>query len=294
MHNEVSTSVMSRLDEAKSIDIISYLSTIGYEPKKTGGNKVWFSSPLHAESTPSFVVSNGKWRDMGNISLEKPFGDVIDLCQEVNSCSRMEAIDLLLNGTSTVKFEPKELVDESKLIVSNVYDEIKDQRLLDYLKKRCISENVYRIYTKEVHYYFSTNPEKVYTACGFKNDNGGWELRNSYQKYCASPKHYTTLGEGSTLNIFEGFINFQSALCYFGVERLEGTTIVLNGLAMIRRLLDDLPKYKKINSFGDHGIGGNHFVDLVRAKVGASVFYDHRYLYPEEYDFNDLLVSLNK
>lgn len=174
---------MSRLDEAKNLDIISYLSSIGYEPKKQNGNRSWFLSPIHQESTPSFVVSNGKWRDMGNIALEKPFGDVIDLCQEVNSCSRMEAIDILLNGTSTVKFEPKEMVDESKLIVSNVYDEIKDQRLLDYLKKRCISENTYKIYLKEVHYYFSTNPEKVYSACGFANDNGGWELRNIYQKY---------------------------------------------------------------------------------------------------------------
>lgn len=287
---------MSRLDEAKSIDIVSYLSSIGFEPKKTGGNKIWYNSPIHAESTPSFFVSGSKWRDHGATALDKPFGDVIDLCQELNSCSRMEAINILLDGTPIPRAEPREIVDESKLEVLNVYKEIKDQRLKEYLKKRCITENVYSRYLGEAHYCFSNNPEKVYTACSFKNDKGGYELRSSLHKYCAVPKHFTTFGDGTTLNLFEGNINYLSALCYFGVEEFESsTTIVLNGLGILRRLLDELPKYTKINCFLDHGEkGGDVAMDLIRAKVGADRVYDHRYLYPEEYDFNDLLVSLNK
>ncbi|MHB8871722.1 MAG: toprim domain-containing protein [Candidatus Doudnabacteria bacterium] len=286
---------MSKLDEAKEVDIISYLSSIGYEPKKAGGNKVWYNSPLHIESTPSFYVSGSKWRDMGCISLEKPFGDVIDLCQEVNNCSRMEAIDTLINGTSIPKFEPREVTDESKLVILNVYEEIKDQRLKDYLKKRCITENVYNRYLGEAHYCFSSNPEKVYTACSFRNDKGGYELRSNWHKYVAVPKHYTTFGEGTTLNLYEGFINALSSLCYFGMEEFQQTTIVLNGLGILRRLLDELPKYTKINCFLDHGEkGGDVAMDLIRAKVGADRCYDHRYLYPIDMDFNDLLISLNK
>lgn len=285
---------MSRLDEAKEIDIIGYLSSIGFEPKKTGGNKIWYNSPIHNESTPSFFVSGSKWRDLGATALDKPYGDVIDLCQELNSCSRMEAIDILLDGTSIPKFEPREVVDESKLTILNIYDEIKDERLIKYLQKRCISENIYRRYLKEAHYCFSTNPEKVYTACSFKNDKGGYELRSGVHKYCAIPKHYTTFGEGTTLNLYEGFINALSSLCYFGMEEFQDTTIVLNGLGILRRLLDELPKYTKINCFLDWGSGGNAAMDLIRAKVGADRVYDQRYLYPQEFDFNDLLVSLNK
>lgn len=285
---------MSRLDEAKEIDIISYLSSIGCEPQKSGNGKTWYLSPIHAESAPSFIVANGKWKDFGATALDKPFGDVVDLCQELNSCSRMEAIDLLLNGGSMPKFEPKEVADESKLTILNVYDTIRDQRLIDYLAKRKISENVYKRYIKEATYCFSSNPEKIYTACAFGNDKQGWELRNFYHKYCMPPKHYTTFGEGTTLNLYEGFINAISSLCYFGIEEFQNTTIVLNGLGILRKLLDELPKYTKINCFLDWGSGGNAAMDLIRAKVGADRVYDQRYLYPQEFDFNDLLVSLNK
>jgi len=285
---------MSRLDEAKEISLVSYLSSIGYEPKKSSGNKTWHLSPIHMESTPSFVVKGKSWCDYGAASLEKPYGDIIDLCQELNSCSRMEAIDLLLNGTSMPKFEPREVVDESKLTILNVYDEIKDQRLIDYLAKRKISENVYKRYLKEATYCFSSNPDKVYTACAFGNDKQGWELRNFYHKYCMPPKHYTTFGEGSTLNLWEGNINFLSTLCYFGVEEIEGTSVILNGLAMIRRLLDELPKYSKINCYVDFGQGGDACMDLIRSKVGASRVFDHRYLHNYNEDMNDMWCRINK
>ena len=285
---------MSRLDEAKEIDIIGYLSSIGFEPKKTGGNKIWYNSPIHAESTPSFFVSGSKWVDHGATSLDKPYGDIIDLCQEINSCSRMEAIDLLLNGTSIPKFEPREVADESRLTVVNVFDEIKDQRLIDYLNRRCISERIYKKYLKEVHYHFSSNPESIYTACGFRNDKMGWELRSARHKYCCVPKHYTTSGEGLTLNLWEGNINYLSTLCYFGVEEMDGVSVVLNGLGVLRRLLDELPKYKKINCWLDWGVGASAAMDLIRAKVGADVVYDHRYVFPEEMDMNDYWCSLNK
>lgn len=285
---------MSRLDEAKEIDLVGYLSSIGYEPKKYGNGKTWFLSPIHMESAPSFIVKGRHWCDYGATSLEKPFGDVVDLCQEVNSCSRMEAVDLLLNGTSVVKFEPREVVDESKLTILNVYDEIKDQRLIDYLAKRNISENIYKSYLKEATYCFSSNPDKVYTACAFENDKHGYELRNQYHKYCCVPKHFTTLGEGTTLNLFEGNINFLSALCYFGVKELTGVTIVLNGLGMIRRVLEDMNQYKKINCFLDFGIGGDTAMDLIRAKVGTSIVYDHRYLHNEDEDMNDMLIRITK
>lgn len=285
---------MSKLDEAKEISLVSYLSSIGYEPQKSGGNKIWYLSPTHQESTPSFYVSGNKWRDFGATALDKPFGDVVDLCQEINSCSRMEAIDILLNGTSTVRFEPKEVVDESKLIISAVFDDIKDTRLVEYLNRRRITPSVYKRYLKEANYYFSTNPEKVYTACAFGNDRGGCELRSSIHKYCQTPKHYTTFGEGTTLNLWEGNINFLSTLCYFGVEEMEGQSIVLNGLGILRRLLDELPKYKKINCWLDHGIGATYAMELIRAKVGSDKVYDHRYTFPEDMDMNDYWISLNK
>lgn len=285
---------MSRLDEAKEISLVSYLSSIGYEPKKSSGNKTWFLSPIHNESAPSFVVNGDRWVDYGATALEKPFGDVVDLCQEINSCSRMEAIDFLLNGTGIPKFEQKEIVDESKLNVVDVLDQIKDQRLIDYLNGRCIPENIYKRYLKEVRYSFSTNPDKIYTACGFKNDLSGWEIRSRYHKYVCSPKHITSFGSGRTLNLFEGSFNFFSALCYFGVEELQSKTIVLNGLGLYYRIADTLNQYDKINCFLDFGVGAENIMNLIRARVGVNKVFDNRCIHNDDEDLNDFWCRINK
>ena len=74
---------MSRIDDIKKIDIVSYLQSQGHEVHHHQGNKAWFWSPIREESgKPSFVVftNDNKWKDYGS-SL--PRGDIIDLVQEI-------------------------------------------------------------------------------------------------------------------------------------------------------------------------------------------------------------------
>lgn len=284
---------MSLIDELKEIDIVSYLTSKGYPIAKETGSKTYFLSPIHPENNPSFVVfkSDNRYVDYG---ISNRTGSVIDLVMEMESCDLLTAMHILKNDTDTKQYEPVEISSEPLLTVSKVLDKFIDVRLLMYLKQREIPESIYSRHTKEVRYWFKENPEKIYSGIGFENDSHGWEIRNSFHKLATAPKDITTItDDGCILNVWEGFINYFSALVYFGVDRFEGTTIVLNGLGMAYRILPTLNQYQKINCFFDLGIGGDRTTDLISSVVGSDKVFDHRYLFPDGLDFNDLIIRIN-
>ena len=53
------------ISEAKEMDIVDYLSGLGYEPVKIVGKSHWYLSPLHDEKTASFKVNRNlnRWYD---------------------------------------------------------------------------------------------------------------------------------------------------------------------------------------------------------------------------------------
>lgn len=285
---------MSRIDELKKISIIGWLESKGHQAKKETGSKVWFLSPSHPENNPSFCVfkADNTYKDY---STTTPRGDILDLVREIEHCDLATAMNILSDNKDVSKYEPIEVSSEPLITVSHVYDSFISPDLILYLKSRKIPKEIYSKYCKEAHYWFKDNPDKTYRAVGFCNDSGGWELRSPIHKYCCSPKDITTItNDGGVLNIYEGFINFFSSLVYFGVDRMEGTTIVLNGLGMAYKILDTLNQYQIVNCFFDWGVGGNATTDLIRSRVGSDRCFDHRYIYPEPMDFNDLIVEMNK
>ena len=78
--------------------------------------------------------------------------------------------------------------------------------LLNYLSSRGISSDISKGQCVEVHY---KSQGKNYFAVGFRNDAGGYELRNPYFKRCISPKTITTITNHKTVcHVFEGFIDY--------------------------------------------------------------------------------------
>ena len=88
--------------------------------------------------------------------------------------------------------------------------------MVSYLTGRGIDPAIARTYCREVRY---TICGKEYFAVGFRNDAGGWELRSARFKGGSSPKHITTLDNGSDMAMaFEGFIDFLSYLSLKGTR----------------------------------------------------------------------------
>ncbi|MCC4229956.1 CHC2 zinc finger domain-containing protein [Zunongwangia profunda] len=87
--------------EAKEMDMVQYLSLLGYEPSNIRNNDYWYLSPLRKEKTPSFKVNRklNRWYDHG---LGKG-GNIIDFGIQYYSCSVGEFKKKLDDGFSFQK-----------------------------------------------------------------------------------------------------------------------------------------------------------------------------------------------
>ena len=240
------------IDEIKDIDIVSFLEQNGYDSVKHNANKVWFCSPFRTESNPSFVVftDSNRWIDYGEGMQNHT---IIDLVQKMQNCDTKQAMAILANNYNIEKFTPTETAKESPLKVVSVQDNYTDNRLIDYLSSRNIPPHLYSTYTKQVDYCFDSDNAKTYSAVGFRNNKGGFELRNEWHKYATAPKDVTTYWEGyEKINIIEGFFSFMSLLLLYGVQKLNGTTVVLNGLGMLYKVIPKIGAFSEVNIYLDN------------------------------------------
>ena len=102
---------------------------------------------------------------------------------------------------------------------------------MSYLNQRRVSSKIVECCNELFELEYRTKSGKLIAALGFKNDRGGFELRNKFLKLSTSPKAITTIhGAAKALNVFEGFMDYLSALTYYNTSQLEGTAIILNGV----------------------------------------------------------------
>jgi hypothetical protein len=137
-------------------------------------------------------------------------------------------------------------------------EQLRHRALIQYLASRRINLRFASVYCREVSYKTAAH-KGPYFSVGFKNDSGGFELRNRLCKLSSSPKDIPTI-EGqnrSAVNIFKGFMDLLSALTYFKTDRAGCDTIVLNGVGLVIRIVDRLDKYRRINLYLDNDTAGH-------------------------------------
>ena len=291
--------------EAKNISIIDLLSHLGYEPIKIENSDYWYSSPLHEDKTSSFKVNTIKniWIDYGIPSPEekKTFlgGRTLDLVMNIYNLQVSEALKRLssiFNYSDTEvssSFFHQQKINQIQDFAKSHFElkRVKDLEykvLLNYLTGRKINLKVAKKYLKEIYY---SRKGKNYFSLAFKNDSEGYETRNAYFKGCIGSKDITTIKgtENNKLSIFEGFMDFLSALTYFKIDEFKSDVIILNSVsnkAKIEELLySDI--YSNIYLFLDNDKAGHearqYFFNINKNCVDCSN------IYAENKDFNDFL-----
>jgi len=283
--------------EAKEIrkkDIHEYLSLQGINPFKETSIRYIYYSPFRNEDVPSFSVRKVKnqWKDFGTGES----GDIIDLVMELSNVPFREALRILSDGDSIdiPYFEKPTRPPKQGIEILSV-NTISDKNIIEYLSSREIPMDLARIYCSQIEWRFPSGkrPGMIYTGVGFGNDSGGWELRNSFFKVSNSPKNVTTIpGEKNKNMIFEGFIDFLSALVWFKKEKFTPSVIVLNSLGYITTLIPFLKEVETNYLFIDNGKAANEkIVALREAEVPME---DCRYFLDGYEDFNDMLVASKK
>ncbi|MFC2655010.1 MAG: toprim domain-containing protein [Segatella salivae] len=274
------------IQHIKQISITDYLQQQGYAPARVQGIHYWYYSPLRNESTPSFKVNTerNQWYDFGS----GEHGDIIDLVCALHRCTISEAIRLLSGAKQVAhqefSFGGERKISERKLEILSAQP-LSNPYLLRYLAARAIPLPVASAYCSEVLFQ---NMNRTYYAIGFANDAWGWEIRNSYFKGCIAPKAITTIRKGTNcLKIFEGFMDFLSWQTLNPSSKSDA--IVLNSLALLLRIKEQIAGYQEVESFLDNDDAGRKSFAVLKQMLPQIV--DGAVRYREHKDLNEWLVA---
>lgn len=277
------------IQHIKQIPITDYLQQQGYIPTQIKGINHWYCSPFRQEQTPSFKVNieRNQWYDFGT----GEHGDIIDLVCTLHHCDMAEALQLLENRTSLrprlFSFGGKKHSPEQKLELFSVVS-LTSPHLLGYISERGINSAIANEFCYEINY---RNAGRLFYAIGFANDAGGWEIRSPYFKGCIAPKTITTIRrETNHLQIFEGFMDFLSWQTLYPSSTCDA--IVLNSLALLPRIKEQIMGYKEVESFLDNDYAGRKSFAVLKQIFpqivdGAARYRTHK-------DLNEWLVAQSK
>ncbi len=163
-------------------------------------------------------------------------------------------------------------------------ENVQHPALLEYLKERKVENQTE--FLKEIHYRMN---DKNYFGIGFKNDSGGYEIRNKYSKICLGKKDISTIKNNSnSVRIFEGFFDFISFKDLENeLEKEPSGYIILNSVSMIHNIKNSLGKYEKVELYLDNDEAGNRAVEIIRSEMQNAK--DCRVLYSDCKDLNEYL-----
>ncbi len=286
--------------QAREIDLVDYLASIGHEPSKIRNNDYWYLSPLRNEKEPSFKVNRrmNVWYDHG---LGKG-GDLIEFGKLFYKCSVKELLEKLSDKNNiSISFHPhvagekkKVSGDDGKIMVTDSRI-ISDPSLRKYLHERNIALTVANRFCSEVDFELYN---KKHTAIGFKNDGGGYELRSNYFKGSSSPKDITLIkNSDKSLHVFEGFFDFLSfQSIQLGVKKLllplpkiQSNFLILNSVSFFERSRDLMEKHNDIHLYLDRDTSGIKNTKL--ALSWSEKYHDESIKYSKCKDLNEYLIA---
>ena len=279
--------------------IRDYLADSGIYPAKDNGYYGMYHSPFRDDHNASMKVDYSKnlWIDYGT----NEGGTLVDLVMRMANCSSGKAMQLLeqqIAGTSSFSFHGKKDFVPARQEQANTIHKVSvltNPGLLDYLSERNINIYIAKQHCQEIHYSVNGKP---YFAVGFRNDAGGYELRNKYFQGSLSPKGITTIrNENDVACIFEGFIDYLSYLTLRLKHNPEQWNIakkqdyiVLNSVANLSKALDIIEGYTKGYCFLDNDKAGFQAWLSINDRCGLKAS-DQSVHYREYKDLNDYLCG---
>ena len=278
--------------QAKAEPLPEFLGRLGYQPAHVRGNDIWYKSPFRPdERTPSFKIDRAKnvWFDHG---LGEG-GTIIDLVGHLNgtadvSCILSGIADVLGSAPRSAILLPEAPERPRPAPEIESVTAIADPALERYLRDRAIPLDLARLYLKEVAYRVGGS---AYRALAFKNDAGGYEVRNPGFKGTIGRKDLTYLARDGSREaaVFEGFFDFLSVLAHYGRDEAKSNVLVLNSLALLERASARLATAgtEKIYAYYDHDDAGRAGLQTLRER-GSWNLLDASGLYCGHKDANEL------
>ena len=287
------------LKSIKGISIADYLYARGIQPVKRYGRYALYNAPYREDHNASLKVDFARnlWYDFG---LGKG-GSIIDLVLLLQRCNAHEAMSHLAGNTLSFHREipPNEKATVPSPNVRRILgiSEELPPYLQHYLQEeRKIDFSLAKPYLRSVCYEMDG---RIYTAIGFPNRTGGYELRdNGHFKGTIAPKDISVIGsvDGTkdiTHNIFEGFVDFLSFLTMKEKDTIL-PSIVLNSVSNLSRAIAYLHEngIDSVRAFLDNDQAGRQALQSLQS-AGIKVEDMSRH-YGRYKDLNEYHVSRQK
>lgn len=281
-------------EEAKDMDMVDYLSRLGFVPDKPPrDHNHWYLSPLHEEKTASFKINRkmNRWYDF---ALGKG-GNLVDFGVLYHGCTVKDFLKMLEDSGQTISQHKNfkknyDRTDEGKEKIKVLsVKPIVSLPLIKYLRQRRIPIATADQYLKEVVYELN---DKRYYALGFKNNSGGYELRNQYIKAASAPKDSTFIDNSSKeLAVFEGFFNFLSYQAMYHKQDVPiRNFLVLNSTSFFEKNTPRMQQHQHVHLYLDNDATGQKFTKMA-LKIDKEKFIDERHLYQNYDDLNHWLTE---
>ena len=238
---------------ANTIPIAQILGQLDIHPKQTTPHRLLYLSPVRLEKTPSFWVylKTNRWHDYG----DGRGGDSVDLvcaylkfCREAHTVS--DALRWINNmGVAPYQFKPpvyeNDQPDAPSLVLKS-RKTIQHLGLIHYLEKRGIPLEIAHRHLKEIHVR-NQNTQKSFFALGFANEEGGYELRNPFFKGSLGAKAISfirgTEPKPEGIHLFEGFMDYLSAVAQLNGKGFKGDAIVTSSLSCLKQAIPYIQNY---------------------------------------------------
>lgn len=290
--------------QANQIDLVNYLEKLGFQPQKIRGNDYWYLSPLRDEKTPSFKVNRkmNVWYDhaIGKGGTLVDFGKLFYRCTVKDLLTKLEtekasnfSFHPLSSGAAGEKKEAYKATGKIHVISSRA---ITDPALREYLESRQIPLPIANQFCHEVSFELY---DKKHLAIGFKNDSGGYELRNAYFKGSSTPKQprLIRLKDEKELTVFEGFFNFLSFQTLqqsnnkpaITLPNFHSSSFVLNSLSFFEKSRELMEQYDSIQLFLDRDQMGQKCTQ--QALQWSTKYQDQSRHYEQFKDLNEFLIK---
>ncbi|SHF53233.1 Toprim-like [Mariniphaga anaerophila] len=278
--------------QAKQIKIEDFLKNQGITPAKIYRNFFWYKAPYRKDSNPSFKVNTTKnvWYDM----TTGTGGNIIDLTLLMYNTDLTGALRILEKpglSSPSFSFSDTQKTNFPGIEIKHIQT-LQNRALIQFLNKREISQSLAASFIQECYYYAFPGQTKAFFAICWQNIKGGYNLQNAFgNKYIAGATGVTLIeGTDKTANIFEGMLDFLSALEYFKIQKPESTIIILNSITNLGSVKDKLKEYSHINLFLDNDIPGEKTATEIKL-IHSGVKDYSKITYPGYNDFNDFICK---
>jgi len=298
-------------------NIKDYLDYANIEYKIGSNHDLLVKSPANIEQETESLRIRANYR--GNYNYFKDFltdkiGDLLNFVEYYHNLNTKEAIELLKDVFNEHNLDKlNEIKEKNKVFIQEVQQKIKkqnnnieikkiqdlkNQALINYLQSRKIDLMTAQAAGIKEIYYINKNNNKNYFALAFENNSSGYEIRNSYFKGSLGTKDITLIENKNSneINIFEGFLDYASAIKISKNKVLSQNNIILNSVAEAKKAIETIEKMnnvKKVKLYLDNDAAGKETSKLITEELSKRrkdiEIEDRSKFYANYNDLNDFL-----